>query len=494
MVDRDSPIPIYFQLTCHFKQLIEAGSLAPGDRLPTEMELCKEFGVSRAPVRRALTDLAREGYIYRRAGQGSFVASTLSLPQDEKIHINLLTHRDIRWMASIEQAIFLWNQLHPEQQVRLDSVMCSRSEFHQVLRRRVAQGKAPDIVPMDCVWIKDYATAGYIVPIDGLDRGWAARLSKGLEPVVAQSNTVNGHLYAIPVQTDITGLWYRRDWFAEAGVNPPATWDEWLQIIDHFADPQVKAHFGNKYAVALPVGLIAGESTVNLLLPFLWSAGANLSGSARAWEGLEDPSVHQSFEFLRQVTLKRRSYLPPNMADLGWWNFPSLLAKGEVPMLIGGTYEWPRIQEESDWDDERQMSAHLGFSPVPRPSAASSPTVSLGGTSWAILEQSSVHEISLEILKLAASVDFSMVFCTENLQISPHRVVNRDLQDAERHPWLASIVPLLRYARLRPMVANYMQISTVLQEMVERVLWKGASVEETTSRTAQLLALLFGFP
>jgi hypothetical protein len=44
------------------------------------------------------------------------------------------------------------------------------------------------------------------------------------------------------------------------------------------------------------------------------------------------------------------------------------------------------------------------------------------------------------------------------------------------------------------MVANYMQISTVLQEMVERVLWKGASIEDTTSRTAQLLALLFGLP
>ena len=50
-----------------------AARSAPGDALPTEQSLCDQFGVSRITVRRALADLAEQGYIERRQGVGSFV-------------------------------------------------------------------------------------------------------------------------------------------------------------------------------------------------------------------------------------------------------------------------------------------------------------------------------------------------------------------------------------------------------------------------------------
>jgi GntR family transcriptional regulator len=52
---------------------IDRGVIAPGDALPTEQTLCDQFGVSRITVRRALADLAEQGYIERRQGVGSFV-------------------------------------------------------------------------------------------------------------------------------------------------------------------------------------------------------------------------------------------------------------------------------------------------------------------------------------------------------------------------------------------------------------------------------------
>lgn len=45
----------------------------PGDRLPTEPELCAEFGVSRITVRRAVEDLIGEGLLVRQQGRGTFV-------------------------------------------------------------------------------------------------------------------------------------------------------------------------------------------------------------------------------------------------------------------------------------------------------------------------------------------------------------------------------------------------------------------------------------
>ena len=45
----------------------------PGDRLPTEPELCAEFGVSRITVRRAVEELIDEGLLVRQQGRGTFV-------------------------------------------------------------------------------------------------------------------------------------------------------------------------------------------------------------------------------------------------------------------------------------------------------------------------------------------------------------------------------------------------------------------------------------
>jgi DNA-binding GntR family transcriptional regulator len=54
-VDRNSPVPLYFQVTQHVEQLIKSGDLAPGTRLENEIDLTDQLGLfrwrSRAPGR-----------------------------------------------------------------------------------------------------------------------------------------------------------------------------------------------------------------------------------------------------------------------------------------------------------------------------------------------------------------------------------------------------------------------------------------------------------
>src|SRR6478672_1652249 len=72
-VDPQQPIPIYFQLKTLLLEEILGGRYGPGDRLPTEHELCAHFRISRTPVTRALSELAEEGVILRHRRRGSFV-------------------------------------------------------------------------------------------------------------------------------------------------------------------------------------------------------------------------------------------------------------------------------------------------------------------------------------------------------------------------------------------------------------------------------------
>ena len=55
------------------RELLAAGEYAPGRPFVTQREICERFNVSHASAVRALNDLADEGYVVRRRGQGTFV-------------------------------------------------------------------------------------------------------------------------------------------------------------------------------------------------------------------------------------------------------------------------------------------------------------------------------------------------------------------------------------------------------------------------------------
>lgn len=73
MIDKNSPIPIYYQLEEQIKGLINKGELTPGDMLPSEREYGERYGISRMTVRQAITNLVNERILYRVKGKGTFV-------------------------------------------------------------------------------------------------------------------------------------------------------------------------------------------------------------------------------------------------------------------------------------------------------------------------------------------------------------------------------------------------------------------------------------
>ena len=73
-IERNSVIPYYYQLKENLKNLIEDHELPEGVQIPSEAELCRDFGVSRTVVRQALNELVSEGLLTRRKGKGTFVA------------------------------------------------------------------------------------------------------------------------------------------------------------------------------------------------------------------------------------------------------------------------------------------------------------------------------------------------------------------------------------------------------------------------------------
>jgi len=74
MIDLRSNIPYYVQLVESIREQIRVKDWAPGTRIPGEMELCGQAGVSRTVVRQALRELELAGLLVRRKGKGTFVS------------------------------------------------------------------------------------------------------------------------------------------------------------------------------------------------------------------------------------------------------------------------------------------------------------------------------------------------------------------------------------------------------------------------------------
>lgn len=74
-IDDSSFTPAYVQLTRIINDLVLGGELRPGDRIPSENELCATFSLSRMTVRKAIAELVKAGVLRSEQGKGTFVVN-----------------------------------------------------------------------------------------------------------------------------------------------------------------------------------------------------------------------------------------------------------------------------------------------------------------------------------------------------------------------------------------------------------------------------------
>ena len=74
LINREDHQKLYFQLYEILKKKIESNEWPVGSQIPIEDDLCKMFNVSRATVRTAVLELARQGYLKRQQGKGTFIS------------------------------------------------------------------------------------------------------------------------------------------------------------------------------------------------------------------------------------------------------------------------------------------------------------------------------------------------------------------------------------------------------------------------------------
>lgn len=132
-IERVSPVPYYEQLYMILKERIQSGEIAREERLPSEQELCRSFGLSRATVRQTLAKLESDGYARRIPRRGVF-ATTPEEPSNWTVQEGFLESQLRHGRTGIETRVVGAQMIAPPQHV-LDALRLDLNERVFALER-----------------------------------------------------------------------------------------------------------------------------------------------------------------------------------------------------------------------------------------------------------------------------------------------------------------------------------------------------------------------
>ena len=169
-LERNSPVPLYYQLAQYIEHAINAGELAPGDRIENELSLTSRLGLSRPTARQAIQELVNKGLLVRKRGVGTQVVRS-QFRRDEKLSS---LNEDLAKAGKTPSTVLLDYQvgeLEDDIADVVDSADVLDTEFIKIRRLRLA-----DNVPLAI--LTNYIPARYEITADDLkQRGLYACLN-----------------------------------------------------------------------------------------------------------------------------------------------------------------------------------------------------------------------------------------------------------------------------------------------------------------------------
>lgn len=276
----------------------------------------------------------------------------------------------------------------------------------ETLRNAERKTSRYDIIAVDLPWVGGFAEAGILMPLDE-----ALEIAR-LDP--ADFHTAGwkaahwgGRPYGVPAQTTPELLFYRRDLFAEAGLEPPATTGQLLAAAKALHDPQHGRH-GIAWNAARGTALghtvlmtFADFGQPVLNLPRVAGGfGTDHLASGRYRPTIDTEAGLRAAEFLKELL----TYSPPEILSMSWYERVRPYAAGNIAMAYGYTLLAPYFE----LDPTSPACGQTGYLPHPAGPGAV-PVAPVGGYVLGI-------PANLPPERLGAAVEALIVFTSPEAQ------------------------------------------------------------------------------
>lgn len=160
-----------------------------------------------------------------------------------------------------------------------------------------------------------------------------------------QISTYDGEIYAVPSYIDASVVFYNKDLFEKAGLdpeNPPKTWDDVLS-----AARKISGLGDDTYGYYIS-GNCAGCNAFTFL-PYIWASGGQVLSDNGQQASFDSPTVLRALEFYRALVAEDLAD-PSGKSDTGT-NFGTAFLNGKIGMSPGGTGQLAAyVTEPPDFD------------------------------------------------------------------------------------------------------------------------------------------------
>ena len=239
-----------------------------------------------------------------------------------------------------------FNKQYPNVKINYQSVPFGEAQ-NKFKTAAAAKSGAPDILRAEVAWVPEFASLGYLYKLDGTP------LAAGQDdflPAAHGSTQFNGGTYGVPQVTDTLGLMYNKKLLADAGVQPPTTWDEMKTAAE-----AIKSKTGKDGAYLNPAGYY--------LLPFIYGEGGDLLDTeAKKITVNAAPSVAG---ITKAQELQGSPGFVKAPATEAYKAMMDSFNAGKVGMIVQGPWETAAVTKATGFGG----ADNLGIAPVPAGSA-----------------------------------------------------------------------------------------------------------------------------
>ena len=121
--------------------------------------------------------------------------------------------------------------------IHVEYVGLPKKSAKQKIDTAIAANDLPDVCGVQTSWIADFTARKVLLEMDPLFDKWSEK--DEISPSIIQSNrdmVLDKKLYQLPNTMNMEILWYRPDWFEEAGVQVPENWDQFFTAVEKMTD------------------------------------------------------------------------------------------------------------------------------------------------------------------------------------------------------------------------------------------------------------------
>ncbi|MBL8133970.1 MAG: sugar ABC transporter substrate-binding protein [Anaerolineae bacterium] len=227
----------------------------------------------------------------------------------------------------LRELVDMWNADHPNQ---IELTIIPAADFVTRVGVASAGGEAPDLLPIDLIYVPQFAQAGNLVEIGAFID--ALPYADQLSASHVHLGEYDGGRYAVPFAAEGSVLLYNKGLFEAAGLDPeapPTTWEgiyEAAKAITALGDDNYGFYFS---------GACAGCNAFTFL-PLIWASGGDVLTEDGLSATVDTPEVRAALEFYKRMW--DEGLIPPSaQADTGT-DFFGAFTTGKIGMVGSGAF------------------------------------------------------------------------------------------------------------------------------------------------------------